>query len=262
MNIGLIGTGAIGTFLLDQLNNEKSVPHYQVSAVFDEREKATESLQQLAKTYHFQPYNNLETFLAAPIDIVVECANIAVVHKYARDIIKQKSLLIISVGAFADEKFHQDLDMLAKETNHKVYLPSGAIGGLDILQAARTLDGLETVQLTTRKPAIALSDEMIKKETTLFKGTAQEAIKKYPKNANIAIVIALAGIGLEKTTVQMIADPAVQTNEHHVEAKGTFGNMSLTVNNYPSPHNPKTSYLTALSVLATLQALEQTISIG
>ena len=261
MRIGLIGVGTIGTFLLKQLNQENVLGEHRVTAVFDARKESQTKLEQYADMYQFTYHHHLDDFLNEPIDLVVECANIAVIQDYARSIIKRKSLLVISVGALVSTHLLEDLKSLSDQSKQKVYLPSGAIGGLDILQSARVLHVLDSVKLTTRKPTHALTDKAVDKPTTLYSGPAKEAIHQFPKNANVAIILSLAGIGIHKTDVHIIADPNVTTNTHHVEAIGDFGTLSLTLNNRPSPNNPKTSYLTSLSILSALQSLDQNIHI-
>lgn len=262
MKIGLIGVGTIGKFLLEKLNEEQMIPGYQITAIFDERSQSLDKLKTLVSTYELQQFHEMDDFLTSSIDVVIECANVAVVEKYASQIIKQKDLLLISVGALANQDLYKSLQSIAISNNHKIYLASGAIGGLDILRSARVLNGLDTVELTTRKPIQALSVENLDEEMTLFAGSAKEAIAKFPQNANISIIISLAGIGVEQTSVKIIADPTVDKNVHTLQASGDFGTLRLTLENNPSPDNPKTSYLTGLSILSTLRTLDKAIIIG
>jgi len=262
LNIGLIGVGSIGTFLMEKLNSENILSGYKITAVFDERNKPNERLEMLSQKYGFCVHHELDDFLASDVDIVVECANVEVVKKYARQIIKQKDLFLISVGALADPVLYEDLQSTAKRKHRKVYLPSGAIGGLDVLRAAHVLGGLEAVKLVTRKPAETLTADAIKEETIVFDGPAKEAIKAYPKNANISIIISISGIGIDKTRVKIIDDPKVDKNIHQLEAHGDFGKLELKLENNPSPDNPKTSYLTAMSILSSLKSLDSAIMIG
>lgn len=262
MNIGIIGVGTIGKFLLEKINDEKVVSGYQITAVFDERHQSKGVLRDLSNKYNFTVYDEIDTFLKSSVDLIVECANVEVVKQYAGQIIHEKDLLLISVGALADSMFYQELKEVATAKGTKVYLPSGAIGGLDVLRGANALGGLDSVKLVTRKPTEALSVDPIEEETTIFEGTAKDAIMNYPKNANIAIVISLSGIGVDKTRVKIIADPTVTKNVHRLEATGDFGKLELTLENSPYPTNPKTSYLTALSILSSLQSLKETTLIG
>nr|WP_210470583.1 aspartate dehydrogenase domain-containing protein [Sporosarcina sp. 6E9] len=212
MKIGLIGCGSIGKFLLEKLNEEKLLPNYQVCSVFDERASRRMKLQSLSEIYGFKTYQDLNQFLQSGIDLVVECANIQTVNEYAIRIVEQKDLLLISIGALANLTLYQELQSASKVNGTKIFLPSGAIGGLDVIKTANIMGGLNTVSLVSRKPFTAFSNEQYNKETVLFEGSAKDAIQKYPQNANVAIVLSLAGIGIEKTSVEIIADPAVNKN--------------------------------------------------
>lgn len=262
MKIGLIGCGSIGQFLLEKINGEKVLPGYEITGIFDERATAVEKLKNLVTKYEVTHARKMDLFLQGQVDLVIECANIQSVKDYAKQIVQQKDLLVISIGAFADSSFYKRLIAVTEESGRKVYLPTGAIGGLDLVKAANIMGGLKSVTLTSRKPLTALSDELLTTETTLFKGTAKEAIERFPKNANVAIALSLAGIGVEKTNVQMIADPNITRNIHTIQLEGDFGKAEVMIENRPSPTNEKTSYLTALSILSAMQSLQENIIIG
>ena len=262
INIGLIGKGSIGTFLLKKINEEHVIANTKITAIFDERKKSQLDLNRLAEKYSCEPFYEIDAFLQKDIDLIIECANIEVAKKYATKIVQQKDLLLISIGAMADSQFSEKLQIAAAVSEQKVYLPSGAIGGLDVIKAAKLAGELEAVTLTSRKPATALTDASLVQEKVVFEGSAFEAINRFPKNANVAIALSLAGLGVDKTNVKIIADPHVTKNIHHIKAFGGFGEFEMTIKNNPSPDNPKTSYLTALSILSTLNNLENNIIVG
>lgn len=262
MKIGIIGAGAIGTFLLEKINKEYVIPGTTITALFDPRKKTNSKLKTISDKYQAKIYNDLDDFLSSSTSLIIECATIDVVQEYAREIIRYKDLFLISVGALADKGLTQDLHNITVQMGRKLYLPTGAIGGLDVLRAANVLDGLESVKLITRKPAHAFDEDVLTKPKTIFSGSAQEAIVNYPKNTNISIIISLAGIGSEKTQVEIIADPTVHKNVHQLKARGSFGKLNLTLENNVSPSNPRTSYLTALSILSSLKSLDQSLVIG
>lgn len=262
IKIGLIGSGTIGMFLIEKINQDQQFPQFNITAVFDEREKSIKKLDKLAKQYQLTPFHTLTDFLASDIDIVVECASISAVRQYAMDIVRKKHMLVISIGALVDRSFYSQVRDEAKRHGKKIYLPSGAIGGIDLIQAANVIGGLESVTLTTRKPATALLGKSLDKAEVLFEGSAEEAIVQYPKNINVSIILSLAGLGVNKTNVQMIADPAVDKNIHTITARGEFGEFELKISNNPLPGNPNTSYLTTLSILSTLQSVESNLLLG
>ncbi|MCZ2260286.1 aspartate dehydrogenase [Sporosarcina sp. G11-34] len=262
MNIGLVGCGSIGQFLLEKINEEKLFSDYRITSVLDDRESTSDKLLDLSRRYEFKIFQEIEAFLDAGMGIVVECANIKVAKEYACKIVEQKDLLLISIGALSDATLYKELHSIAKSKGTKVYLPSGAIGGLDIVKAANTTGGLEAVSLVTRKPADALSGKLLEKEMVIFEGPAKQAIQEFPQNANVAITLSLAGIGVDETRVKIIADPTISKNMHTIHATGEFGKLELTIENNPSPTNPKTSYLTGLSILSAIQSLEEQMVIG
>lgn len=258
MNIGLIGAGAIAHFLLKELN-EKPQNNLRITSVFV-RDKA--KYQSLEANFGVTLYTEFDAFLNSDIDIVVEAANIEAVKTLLPTAMKQKDVVIISIGAFAEEELLVELNNLANEYNKKVYLPSGAIGGLDLLQNAHALGTVTSVSLTTSKPARSLINKEIEEATVIFEGNASEAIKQFPKNMNVSIVLALASIGFEQTKVTLVADPQIDKNIHQIDVTGDFGEASFIIKNNPLPENPKTSYLAAMSILGTLKRLSNQLIIG
>ena len=264
MNIGLIGCGSIGCFLLENINKKERVTGARITEVLDERKDKGAVVAGIAEHYGARHVDDMESFLCSGIDFVIEAAEPMVAKKYAPAVVRHGiSMLILSVGALADEAFTQAIADLCRVHNSRVYLPSGAIGGLDALAAANALGEIEEVRLTTRKPPGALGLEVEGGEpVTLFSGVAAEAISKFPKNINVAVTLSLAGLGPKQTLVEIIADPGVVRNTHEVTIKGKAGMVKVVLENLPMPSNPKTSYLAALSALSTLQRLNQPIKVG
>ncbi len=258
MNIGIIGTGNIATFLLEQINRN-GMADGKVIAVFG---RNLDVGPKLCGDFGVDFYTDLQAFLKAPLDIVVEAVTVDAARIFLKDVVaSQRDLVVSSIGVFKDAEFFNDVKALAEANGTNVFLPSGAIGGLDVLQSAKAVGGLERVQITTRKSPASLgmnADE----EAVIFEGSAYEAIEEFPKNINVALVLALAGIGVEKTRVRVIVDPTIEQNTHTIEAEGDFGRMQLQVENNPMPNNPKTSLLAALSILAVLQNKDNAVRIG
>lgn len=252
MNIGLIGAGAIGQFLL---NHTKSQDNLHVTSILVRDE---EKYHYLVDEYNVELYTNLNDFLKSNIDIVVEAANFEAVKYYLKDVLNIKDMMVISIGAFSDTSLLEDV----KESHHKLYLPSGAVGGLDLIQNVNTLEHLSSVTLTTTKPASSLVDDELSESTVVFEGAAKDAIDKFPKNMNVSIILSLAGLGIDETKVRLIADPNATKNTHHVKIEGEFGEATIEIKNNPLKENPKTSALAALSVLSTLERIENNIIIG
>ncbi|WP_342388821.1 aspartate dehydrogenase [Salinicoccus bachuensis] len=258
MNIGIIGAGAIANGMLERINHD-SHENLKISSVFVRNE---EKYRHLENEFGVTLYTDLDGFLSSGIDIVVEAANGEVVKEHLPEVLKHKDAMLISVGALADGELVAELMQVAKNHNHTLHLPSGAIGGLDLLQNAQSHGDLKKVMLTTRKPAAALSYENLESERVVFEGRAKDAITLYPQNMNVAIILGMAGMGIEETEVMLIADPNIEKNIHQIEVEGAFGRAEFKIENQPLPENPKTSYLAAISILGTLERLNRNFRIG
>ena len=258
MNIGLIGAGAIAHFLLGKISH-KQHERLQIKSIFV-RNKEKHRL--LESKFGVTLYTDLEKFLDSEIDIVVEAANINAVKTLLPSVMKTKDVVLISVGALADHALLTELSNLADEYKTTLHLPSGAIGGIDLLQNAHALGTLTSVSLTTRKPASSLIEEEIDEAKIIFEGKAVDAIKQFPKNMNVSIVLSLAGIGIEKTSVCLVADPHIEKNIHQIDVVGDFGEATFSITNHSLPENPKTSYLAAMSILGTLERFDKKVRIG
>jgi aspartate dehydrogenase len=260
MNIGLIGGGNIGKFLLQSINTNKLLSNSKIVGIFT---RNPNSAQQLAAEFDTDIFEDISSLLHSNVDLVIEAATVDVVKEHAAAILSSgKDIVLSSVGALSDLDYTQSLEEICRRNGTKIYLPSGAIGGLDILKAAKSNGELESVSIITRKPPQALPGAPVDKEKVLFEGTANEAIKLFPKNINVSIILSLAGLGPEKTRVKIISDPAITKNSHSIEALGSFGRLTLKVENDPMPNNPKTSYLAALSVLSSLKNKDAVIQVG
>lgn len=258
MDIGLIGSGAIGQYLLKKVNKENH-PELNIKNILVRNK---EKYQTLESEYDVKLYTDLDEFLSTNIDIVVEAANVQTVQSVLPDVLKKKDVMLISVGALVDEELLAEVSTLTEKYNNRLHLPSGAIGGLDLIQNAKSYGNLDSVELTTRKPAASLVDEDIHEEQVVFEGKAVEAIEKFPKNMNVSIILSLAGLGIDQTNVRLIADPHAVKNIHQIKLSGDFGEAELTIKNEPLTENPKTSALAALSILGTLERIQSNIKYG
>lgn len=256
MKIGIIGYGNIGKAIIKSIKEGKI--KCEIGGVFDIRKDIEKE--------DFKFFSNFSEFLKQDFDIVVECASQDAVRDYALDVLKSnKNLVIMSVGALSDEELLEKLKQEAEKRNLKIYIPSGAIVGIDGIKAAN-LSEIEEVSLTTRKNPKSLPkeflDENLTNEKIIYEGNAKEAVKKFPFNINVAATLSLIGIGFEKTKVKIIADPKVSENIHEIRIKGKFGEILTIARNVPSPENPKTSYLASLSAIALLKKHTENFEIG
>ena len=209
--------------------------------------------------------------LPEDIDLMVDCAGHAALATYGLDILRGGTdLVTVSLGALADQAVHDRLRDAAQRGRSRLHLASGAIGALDCLQAART-GRLDAVRYVGRKPprgwvgspAEDVLDLAALKEGAKvhFQGTARDAAMSYPKNANVAAAVALAGLGFDATQVTLIADADVSENIHEVEATGDFGSFRFRISGKALPDNPRSSALAAMSVVSKIEHLSSPIRI-
>lgn len=260
MKLALIGGGNIGRFLLQSINKDCLIPNAKIIGLHT---RCQEQAKELTREFEAEIFEDVESLLKSDADLVIEAATVEAVEEYAASILLSgKDLVVSSVGALADREFYKCLEEICILNNTKIHLPSGAIGGLDVLKAAKSIGELDSVSIITRKPPQALPGAPLDGEKVLFEGSAAEAIRLFPKNINVSIILSLAGLGAENTGVKIISDPAARKNSHTIEAAGSFGKLSLQVENDPMPNNPKTSYLAALSILASLKNRDELIRVG
>lgn len=248
MTIGIIGEGAIGRYVADHLGQLGLGP-----AVTLVRPARLEG----------QPGQRVAEVVELPGDVslMVDCAGHAALAQHGAAILARGiDLVTVSVGALADPDLERSLRQAADRGGAQLHLASGAIGALDCLSAAR-VGGLSAVTYTGRKPprgwqgspAEELLDlGALDRAAVHFEGSAREAAMRYPKNANVAAAVALAGCGFDKTRVQLIADPAIRANIHEIEARGSFGTFSFRIEGVALPDNPRSSALAAMSVVSAI----------
>lgn len=257
LKIGIIGYGNIGKTIVKAIQEEKI--KCEINGIFD-----IKKLDLKDNIISLKFFNNIDEFLKQDIDLVVEAASQIAVKEYGLKILKNnKNLMIMSVGALEDEKLLHQLKNEAEKRNLNIYIPSGAIAGIDAIRAAN-LGEIEKAEIITRKNPKSLPNEFsdTKEEKIIYIGNAQEAVKKFPFNINVAATLSLAGIGFEKTEVKIIADPNVNQNIHEIHVKGKFGEILAITKSVPSPENPKTSYLASLSAIALIKKISENFKIG
>lgn len=256
----MLGCGAIGTQIALAIDSGK-IPAI-LSHIYDDSKDASAQLVQKLKNKP-EIVSNSHLLSSHPVDIVVEAASQNAVRDAALSVLQNKrDLMIMSVGALLDESIYEILSDACKDFKKTIYLPSGAIAGLDAIKSVK--DELESISITTTKHPRSLkgakffetSDidlDSINKKTIIFQGTAKQAVFLFPANINVAALLSLTGIGSEKTKVTIVADPNTDKNTHHIEASGKFGKMTFIIENFPDPTNPKTSRLATLSAIETLR---------
>jgi len=246
-SFGILGFGAIGQSIVAAVA-ASPVPGHRLAAVLVRPHQLAQA--QAAMPPGVVATDDLATLLALAPDVVVEAAGQAAVAAHAAQVLAQGTqLLVLSVGALADAALH---------------------AGLDGLMALRQA-GLQRVRYTSTKPphawlgtpAEARFDLLaLRTRTVVFAGTARDAALGFPKNANLAAAVALAGLGLDATTVQLVADPAASGNTGQIDAEGPAGRLQVSVSGASTAANPKTSGIVAYSVLACLANQAAAIALG
>jgi aspartate dehydrogenase len=254
MRLGIIGCGAIGTdvaVFADTMNEIEKI------YLFDIDKNAEEKLY---KKISKAKCKFIKDFLD-DVDVVFEAASQKAVNKYAESILNAgKDLILMSVGSLFDDKFRFKLEDIARKKHCKIYVPSGAVCGIDGILSA-SIDKINEVTLVTTKSPKSLGKDF-NKRTIVFRGCARDAIKEFPQNINVAASLSLAGAGFDKTRVEIVADPVSTRNSHKILAHGSFGRLRAEIENMPNPNNPKTSYMASLSAIATLKRITNPIQIG
>jgi aspartate dehydrogenase len=268
LRVSIIGFGAIGTEVLELLRRDADlqVDRVVVHAHSAERARVWLDGHGYAAT---EVAERLELSPQRP-DLVVECAGHSAIEEHVLPALALGvPCLIASVGALSTPGLPERLEQAARAGGTQVQLLSGAIGAIDALAAAR-VGGLDHVSYCGRKPPRAWKGtaaeqsvdlDAVTAPTLIFQGSAREAAARYPKNANVAATLGLAGIGLDRTRVQLYADPQVSENVHEIAADGAFGSLALTLRGRPLATNPKTSALTVYSVVRALGNRAHAISI-
>ncbi len=267
IRIGIIGCGTIGAKLAKYIDSDLADKARLIAVSDADEQKARD----LAGTLRFAPEISGIDALIDSADLVIEAASAKISFEIAmRTVDAGKDVMVMSTGGLL--KDHKLLFGLAKEKGANVYLPSGAICGLDGLKGAG-FSRIDRVTLTTRKPPGGfkgapyieknnISLDEIRSDTVLFEGNAMDAMEGFPANINVAATLSLCGIGSDKTRVKIIASPSATRNTHEVEVEGEFGRLLARTENVPSPDNPKTSYLAILSAIATLNGILERVKIG
>ena len=264
LRVAIVGLGAIGRKLAQALDQGiDGLTLVAVSAQNPEKHQAW--LAGLTKPPAVLPIDAL----VDAADIVIECAP----GRFVRSIVAPfaasgKIAVVVSVGALLD---NEDLIELARQNGGQIVVPTGALIGLDAVTAA-AVGAIHSVRMVTRKPPLGLAGapyivehnidiEGLAEPLRVFEGTARDAAKGFPANLNVAVALSLAGIGPDRTTLEIWADPTVTRNMHRIEVESDSARFSMSIENIPS-ENPKTGMITALSVIACLRKLRAPLRIG
>jgi aspartate dehydrogenase len=265
LRVAIGGFGAIGKVVAQHL--DRGIDGLTLGAVSArDQTRAEKAMAGFARPVPVAPLGSLWEHA----DLIVECAPAALLRELAEPALAQgRRLMVLSCGALLE---NLDLVDLARRHGGHILVPSGALLGLDAVAAAAE-GGISNVHMVTRKPPRGLLGAPYLEENAIdiaglsepkrvFAGTAREAARGFPANVNVAAALALAGIGPERTTIEIWADPSITRNTHRIEVEAEAARFSMQIENVPTEENPRTGRLTALSVVAALRKLAAPLAIG
>jgi len=266
MRVALLGGGTISRLVLEQ-----RPPGIEINAIAG-RGPASRA-ERLAREFAIPYVVGREALLATRPDAVLEAASHDAVRENLLPLLEAGvSVVVLSAGALADDALREAAQAAAARSGALFYVPSGGIGGLDALKTA-CVAGVDEVSIQVAKPPAAwkgipfversgIDLDRLRGPKTLFEGPAREGVPHFPQNVNIAAVLAIAGIGMDRTRLKVVADPALTLNTHTIRVSGSSGRISIVLENVPAPQNPKTSWLACYSALAALRAMESKVRYG
>jgi len=270
MRIGIIGGGVIARLVLEHIRDGR-LGDLRVVAIAGRSERSKGKA--LAEAFGVPFVIGLDALMAATPEVVVEAASHDAVREFAEPLLTRGiSFVALSGGALCDDALRGRLERSAAQHRCLLYVPSGGIGGLDVLKAA-CIAGAEEVSIAVTKPPAAwkgipyveklgLDMDRLAGATVLFEGTAREGVPHFPANVNIAAVLSMAGIGFDRTRLKVVADPALKFNTHFIVIKGRTGRIDLKFESVAMPENPKTSMLACFSALAAIRELGRSARYG
>lgn len=261
--IGIIGLGFIGSTISNAIVDGQ-IEDAVIQSVYDIDKELMEKITKKDPT--IRPMEHITDF--HDCDIIVECAVQSVVDEIFDSIVKSEKYFIpMSVGAFITiDDLYSKFQALEKTQKKRIILPSGAIGGFDCIETIK-IERMISAKLKTRKPnrVFEQSNYLIENNielnesnpVTIFEGNAKQAASYFPRSVNVAARLALSTLGPEGTFVEIIADPTISQNIHSIEIESAVGNYSFKFENNPSPTNPKTSWLAALSAINSINKIKK-----
>jgi aspartate dehydrogenase len=266
MRVALLGGGTIARLVL-----EHRPPGIEIVALCGRGPGSRGAA--LAREFGVPYTVGRDELLAARPAAVVEAASHDAVREHLVPLLDAGiSVVVLSAGALADDRLRVQAERAAAGSGALFYVPSGGIGGLDALKTA-CLAGVDEVSIQVAKPPqawkgiayverLAVDLDRLQSARTLFEGPAREGVPHFPQNVNIAAVLSLAGIGMDRTRLQVVADPSLSLNTHTIRVSGACGRMTVVLENVPAPENPKTSWLACYSALAALASLGSKVRYG
>jgi len=270
MRVAVLGGGTIGRLVLQHARRNE-IPGIEVVALMGRL--AGSGGEALAREFGVPYVIGRAALLAERPEAVIEAASHDAVREHLVPLLEAGvSVVVLSAGALADDDLRLRAEAAAAKTGALFHVPSGGIGGLDALKTA-CLAGVDEVSIQVAKPPAAwkgipyvesrgIALDRLTGPVVLFEGPAREGVPHFPQNVNIAAVLSLAGIGVDRTRLKVVADPQLKFNTHTIRVSGRSGRFSIVLENVPSPENPKTALLACYSALAALKSLGSPVRYG
>ena len=270
LRVALLGGGTIARLILD---HGRRVGLHGVEIVGVAGRGPASRGVALAAEFGLKYAPDRASLLALRPKVVVEAASHDAVREHLVELLRGGvGVVVLSAGALADDALRRNAEAAAEASGATMYVPSGGIGGLDALKTA-CLAGVDEASIQVAKPPAAWKGiryveekrfalDGLKAPLTLFDGPAREGVPHFPQNVNIAAVLALGGIGFDRTRLKVVADPGLTLNTHTIRVRGRSGTFTVVLENVPAPENPKTSWLACYSAIAAVNALGSRVRIG
>jgi aspartate dehydrogenase len=270
LRVALLGGGTIGRLVLEEAQ-KGSLPGIEFVCVSGRGPNSRGA--ELARRFGITYTADIAKLIELRPDVVLEAASHEAVREHLVDLLERGiGVVVLSAGALADDEIRQAAESAAARSGAILYVPSGGIGGLDALKTA-CLAGVQEVTIQVAKPpaawkgipyveAMRIALDRLDEPTTLFEGPAREGVPHFPQNVNIAAVLSLAGIGMDRTRLKVVADPKLELNTHTIRVAGNSGQFTVVLENVPAPENPKTSWLACYSAIAALRSLRERARYG
>lgn len=270
MRVALLGGGTIARLVL-QHTQRGEIPGVEIVALAGRGPGSRGAA--LSREFGVPYVVGRDALLARKPQAVVEAASHDAVREQLVPLLDAGvAVVVLSAGALADDGLRLAAEAAAAKSGAFFLVPSGGIGGLDALKTA-CLAGVDEVSIQVAKPpaawkgipfveALGVDLDRLEQPRTLFEGPAREGVLHFPQNVNIAAVLSLAGVGMDRTRLKVVADPALTLNTHTIRVAGQSGRFTVVLENVPSPDNPKTSWLACYSALAAVRALGSRVRYG
>jgi aspartate dehydrogenase len=261
MRLAILGGGTIARLVMETLR-KGTLPGVEVLAIAGRSARSGGAA--LAAEFGARYVVGADALLAAKPEVVLEAASHDAVRAHLVTMLASgTSVIVLSAGALADDALRVAAERAARVSGALLYVPSGGIGGLDALKAACAA-GVDEVSIRVAKPpaawkkipfveALGVDLDALDAAVTLFDGPARSGVPHFPQNVNIAAVLSLAGIGFDRTRLEVVADPDLTRNTHTIRVAGKTGRFTVVLENVPAPENPKTAWLACYSALAALR---------